>query len=111
MKKEIEERRFVDPDDPLLQALNDDASFGQEFIRNYIDHHEECSSCDDETGGERGAGLSMAMVISTILGCVMTYEPTETSKQPIRTCYLDHVTGYQPIRDQYFLIQSVPSSC
>eukprot|EP00116_Pleurobrachia_bachei_P012889 sb/3473151/ len=23
-------------------------------------------------------------------------------KQPIRTCYLGHVTGHQPIRDQYF---------
>eukprot|EP00116_Pleurobrachia_bachei_P000936 sb/3461198/ len=30
------------------------------------------------------------------------------SKQPIRTCYLGHVTSYQPIRDQYFLIRSVP---
>ena len=28
-------------------------------------------------------------------------EPTESSKQPIRTRYLGHVTGYQPIRDQY----------
>ena len=35
-------------------------------------------------------------------------EPTESSKQPIRARYLDHVTGYQPIRDQYFLIRSVP---
>eukprot|EP00116_Pleurobrachia_bachei_P002225 sb/3462487/ len=35
-------------------------------------------------------------------------EPTETSKQPFRTRYLGHVTGYQPIRDQYFLIRSVP---
>ena len=26
----------------------------------------------------------------------------DTSKQPIRTRYLGHVTGYQPIRDQYF---------
>eukprot|EP00116_Pleurobrachia_bachei_P018295 sb/3478557/ len=26
-------------------------------------------------------------------------EPTEISKQPIRTPYLGHVTGYQPIRD------------
>eukprot|EP00116_Pleurobrachia_bachei_P009418 sb/3469680/ len=39
--------------------------------------------------------------------------PTDTSKQPIRTYYLGHVTGYQPIsyqpiRDQYFLIRSVP---
>eukprot|EP00116_Pleurobrachia_bachei_P003357 sb/3463619/ len=30
------------------------------------------------------------------------------SKQPIRTRCLGHVTGYQPIRDQYFLIWSVP---
>eukprot|EP00116_Pleurobrachia_bachei_P018233 sb/3478495/ len=35
-------------------------------------------------------------------------EPTETSKQPIRTRYLGNVTGCQPIRDQYFLIRSVP---
>eukprot|EP00116_Pleurobrachia_bachei_P010357 sb/3470619/ len=35
-------------------------------------------------------------------------EPTETSKQPIRTRYLGHVT----IRDQYnFLIRSVPAIC
>ena len=30
-------------------------------------------------------------------------------KQPIRTHYLGHVTGYQPIRDQYLLIRSVPT--
>eukprot|EP00116_Pleurobrachia_bachei_P004980 sb/3465242/ len=35
-------------------------------------------------------------------------EPTDTSKQPIGTRYLGHVTGYQPIREQYFLIRSVP---
>eukprot|EP00116_Pleurobrachia_bachei_P014311 sb/3474573/ len=33
-------------------------------------------------------------------------EPTETSKQPIKTRYLGRVTGYQPIRDQ---LQSVPN--
>eukprot|EP00116_Pleurobrachia_bachei_P003881 sb/3464143/ len=35
-------------------------------------------------------------------------EPTETSKQPIRARCLGHVTGDQPIRDQQFLIRSVP---
>ena len=34
-------------------------------------------------------------------------EPTKSIKQPIRYRYLGHVTGYQPIRDQYFMIQSV----
>eukprot|EP00116_Pleurobrachia_bachei_P012760 sb/3473022/ len=29
----------------------------------------------------------------------------DTCKQPIRTRYLGHVTGYQPIRDQYFLVK------
>eukprot|EP00116_Pleurobrachia_bachei_P003680 sb/3463942/ len=37
-------------------------------------------------------------------------EPIETSKQPIKTRYLGHVTGYQPIRDEYFLIRSVPDN-
>ena len=32
-----------------------------------------------------------------------------TGKQPIRTRYFGHVTGYQPIRDQYSLIRSVPA--
>ena len=36
--------------------------------------------------------------------------PTESSKQPIRNRYLGHVTGYKPIRDQYFQIRSVPAS-
>ena len=35
-------------------------------------------------------------------------EPTGPSKQPISTSYLGHVTGYQPTRDLYFLIRSVP---
>eukprot|EP00116_Pleurobrachia_bachei_P003634 sb/3463896/ len=35
---------------------------------------------------------------------------TETSRQPIRTHYLGHMTGYQPIRDQNFLIRSVPDT-
>eukprot|EP00116_Pleurobrachia_bachei_P012440 sb/3472702/ len=35
-------------------------------------------------------------------------EPTKTSKIPIRTGYSGHVTGYQPTRDQYFSIRSVP---
>ena len=35
-------------------------------------------------------------------------EPTGPSRQPIRACYLGHVTGYQQIRDCYFLVRSVP---
>ena len=34
-------------------------------------------------------------------------EQTGPSKQPIRTHSLAHVTGYQPIRDQYFLTRTV----
>ena len=38
-------------------------------------------------------------------------QSTQMSKQSIITRYLGHVsvTGYQPIRDQYFLIRSVPA--
>ena len=35
----------------------------------------------------------------------------EVSKQPIRTRYLGHVTGYQPIRDQCFLIRVLLQKC
>ena len=35
-------------------------------------------------------------------------QPTGPSKQPIRARYLGHVTGHQPISDQYFLNRSVP---
>eukprot|EP00116_Pleurobrachia_bachei_P012049 sb/3472311/ len=42
-----------------------------------------------------------------------TYHPlyinTGTSKQPTRIRYLGHVTGYQPIREQYFRIRSDPT--
>ena len=37
-------------------------------------------------------------------------QPTDTSKQPFRTRYLGHVTRYQPIRDHYFPVRSVPAS-
>eukprot|EP00116_Pleurobrachia_bachei_P011389 sb/3471651/ len=42
--------------------------------------------------------------------CSTLSELTETSKQPIRTRYLGHMTGYQPMRDQYFLIRSIPET-
>eukprot|EP00116_Pleurobrachia_bachei_P017500 sb/3477762/ len=45
------------------------------------------------------------------VSCCMTgtweWEFSDTSKQPIRTRYLGHVTGYHPIRDQHF--RSVPN--
>ena len=31
------------------------------------------------------------------------HQVCESRKQPIRTCYSGHVTGHQPIRDQYLL--------
>eukprot|EP00116_Pleurobrachia_bachei_P006268 sb/3466530/ len=58
--------------------------------------------------------LSPSLSLSIPLSFYLKYaqEPSDTSNQPIRTRYLGHVTGYQPIRDQYFLIRSVtPFSC
>eukprot|EP00116_Pleurobrachia_bachei_P004041 sb/3464303/ len=40
-------------------------------------------------------------------GPTVLQEPTETNKQPIRTHYLGHMIGYQPIRDQYLLIRGM----
>ena len=42
-------------------------------------------------------------------GMSVSQQPTESSKRPIRARYLSHVIGYQPIRDQYFLIRSAPA--
>eukprot|EP00116_Pleurobrachia_bachei_P013950 sb/3474212/ len=56
--------------------------------------------------GLRGYSIASCLVVERDI--IYIGEPTETSKQPIRTRYLGHVTGYQPIRDQYFLIRSVP---
>ena len=38
-------------------------------------------------------------------------ESTESSKQPIRTRYFGHVTSYQPISDQYFLLAGQIADC
>eukprot|EP00116_Pleurobrachia_bachei_P008769 sb/3469031/ len=43
-----------------------------------------------------------------IIGANTLYQCTKhLGKQPIMTRYIDHVTCFQPIRDQYFLIRSV----
>eukprot|EP00116_Pleurobrachia_bachei_P004838 sb/3465100/ len=55
-----------------------------------------------------GAG-SIAIIYTAPLYESMS-EPTETSKQPIRTRYLDHVTGYQPIRDYTHKVQYTQGS-
>ena len=34
-------------------------------------------------------------------------DQVRAKQEPIRTCYLGHVTGHQPIRDQYSLFRSV----
>eukprot|EP00116_Pleurobrachia_bachei_P016619 sb/3476881/ len=60
------------------------------------------------TSGAAYCTLIYTNRIRICITCVGEFqEPTETSKQPIRTRYLGHVTGYQPIRDQYSLILSV----
>ena len=55
---------------------------------------------------KRALGRLMFTLRSETCVCLIQ-EPTEPSKQPIKTRYLGHVTGYQPIRDQHFLVWSV----
>eukprot|EP00116_Pleurobrachia_bachei_P001262 sb/3461524/ len=55
-----------------------------------------------------GGSDSQETVRDSVISNSSTSSIIGTSKQPIRTRYLGHVTGYQPIRDQYFLIRSVP---
>ena len=95
--------------------------------------HNVCDTCTVHTGGcsskmrhnmfqtteqnlqrqarrERGAGdreWSLAR-LNTKLFTSLPGQPWTCScqsKQPIRTRYLGHVTGYQPIREQYFVVR------
>ena len=53
------------------------------------------------------------MVIGEFLMNLVSYteqQLTEQRSQPIRARYLGNLTGYQPIRDQCFLIQTPPNS-
>eukprot|EP00116_Pleurobrachia_bachei_P006228 sb/3466490/ len=72
----------------------------------YLSSILEASFLSGETNKKVITALACAKV--AIPPIVYTQEPTETSKQPIRTRYLGHVTGNQPIRTQLFLIRSVP---
>eukprot|EP00116_Pleurobrachia_bachei_P001018 sb/3461280/ len=54
---------------------------------------------ENSYSGTRGKGFCPVNRGAEYIG-----EPTETSKPRIKIRYLGHVTGYQPIRDQYFLI-------
>eukprot|EP00116_Pleurobrachia_bachei_P007734 sb/3467996/ len=76
------------------------------------------------TGARKNCGQSIALtgaIMKRLVHCCFIpyiiimeafmpiyQEPTETNKRPIGTRYLGHVTGSQPIRDQYFLIWSMP---
>eukprot|EP00116_Pleurobrachia_bachei_P011259 sb/3471521/ len=68
------------------------------------------SELTDKSIAMRSILLSKRSPIRPLQVLVWCQEPTDTSKQPIRTPYLGHVTRKQPIRDQYFLIRSVPAS-
>eukprot|EP00116_Pleurobrachia_bachei_P016505 sb/3476767/ len=51
------------------------------------------------------------IILSPTISQKITKHPRiiHSRNRPIRTRYLGHVTGYQPIRDQHFLIRSVPA--
>lgn len=61
-----------------------------------------------------GAVAGRDPLVRALLGCLSSLknqetEMQETSKQPIRTRYLDHVTRDWLSANQYFLIRSVPA--
>ena len=65
------------------------SGFGYIYQKCDLNHYNPTVSCCRREGGGNGQ------------------EPTESNKQPIKTRYLGHVTDYQPIRYQYFLVLSV----
>eukprot|EP00116_Pleurobrachia_bachei_P003080 sb/3463342/ len=90
------------------------------IVKDYTGKPDRCLLPSRYGMTETSAAITMQEKTCTKTGSVGTLlehcqmkvrfqEPTYTSKRPIRTRYLGHVTGtgYQPIRDQYFLIRSV----
>eukprot|EP00116_Pleurobrachia_bachei_P007584 sb/3467846/ len=79
---------------------------GGHQLKSVIEENEEEEKGEDNAAPNRGKQrVSRVPPSSPATSGHMTSdsEDIETSKQPIRTPYLGHVTGYQPIRDQYFL--------
>eukprot|EP00116_Pleurobrachia_bachei_P000504 sb/3460766/ len=93
-KRELQDSLLFDDDasEGAKGKSGDDEEGGSEQNTDSSDTDE------DDKGGSEGSGVNHTVTNS------------ETSKQPIRTRYLGHVTDYQPIRDQYFLIRSVPGT-
>eukprot|EP00116_Pleurobrachia_bachei_P016486 sb/3476748/ len=57
------------------------------------------------THSKHFCGISRKSIFERADVCFSRLRSLRRVKQPIRTRYLGHVTGYQPIRDQYFLIR------
>eukprot|EP00116_Pleurobrachia_bachei_P001671 sb/3461933/ len=71
----------------------------------YITPKVECYKCNNNDPRPQVEADSCILVHEPASATKCNYltslrEPTETSKKPIKTRYLRHVTGYQPIRDQ-----------
>ena len=80
-------------------------TFGESFIN---DERYLSSVGGSGSFGAAVGALSMGLIMDMTIGSGKQ-QPTESSKQPIRALYIGHLTGYQPIRNQYFLVRSVPT--
>eukprot|EP00116_Pleurobrachia_bachei_P009006 sb/3469268/ len=110
-------------DSPSLMRTRDDSTMTisatvgehawptEDPIRNRTNQHHHFNSyyCYQRGGGnscmEGDRGWWTCDIDGTFHGWGHRYQVpgTDTSKHPIRPRYLVHVTGYQPIRDQYYL--------
>eukprot|EP00116_Pleurobrachia_bachei_P016210 sb/3476472/ len=86
----------------LIRFGGEGSNPGQFSSPSGIASHEGMCYVSD-TGNDRVQIFDNSGVFVTCLGLGELHaprgEPTEISKQPIRTRYLGHVTGYQPISD------------
>eukprot|EP00116_Pleurobrachia_bachei_P013192 sb/3473454/ len=73
---------------------------GEVKPQNPIHLHSEIGTCKSVDKGDKASSETSSRSQSTTLSIKYGYQCI--GKQPIRTLYLGHVTGYQPIRDQFF---------
>eukprot|EP00116_Pleurobrachia_bachei_P007089 sb/3467351/ len=105
-ERERERKREKEGDDGFVYIVNIQEAPAKRRERGRERERERERERDRERERESTGNTGEYYVSSGHLSWARWLEGTDrrdTSKQPIRTRYLDHVTGYQPIRDQYFL--------
>ena len=89
----------------LLFSRKRNGQFSVTYLGKHLGSFDTISHSDCLRSGYHDNASNRYLLGDTKLGITRAWG----RKRPIRTRYLGHVTGYQPIRQQYFQIWLVPN--